>query len=495
MQVKKFEARTMKEALEMVKKHLGPDAIILGARDNRKSFGLVGEGSVEITAAVTEEILQKKKFTESRMRPQEVEKFQNSTAKTQKQVMENFVNKYTSENKPQRPVTKTRYIEIDDQDQQQQQFQTQQSREGSDAAQARIKSAAQRAWNAMQSQNEWKEEEIDLDGMRTTRQQKQAPPAKTQLAIQVEPVDLRQSEILALKSELAGLKNAISHFQKIPQSVVNSHPGADFGLSYEFSSTFEKLIQAGLQGEIAAEILVLAQKEMPAIRFKNKALVDAWTARYILDSTLVKGDTKAAQVQIFVGPSGAGKTSSLVKLAAHEAVAAGKKVVLMTADTFKIGAVDQMRTYANILNVPFAVVRRRADWEYLSHQLNGYDQIFCDFPGMGLKAVEEISTLRSLLPPETIPADIHLVLSATAKNQDLLEAGRRYKVSNFSDVIFTGLDESAQHGTIYNFMRTLNSPLHSFGTGPRVPEDFELATRERVLDLIFKLTKMKKAQE
>ncbi|WP_374021172.1 hypothetical protein [Bdellovibrio bacteriovorus] len=62
MQVKKFEARTMKEALEMVKTQLGPDAIILSARDNNKSFGLVGEGSVEITAAVSEETLQKKEI-------------------------------------------------------------------------------------------------------------------------------------------------------------------------------------------------------------------------------------------------------------------------------------------------------------------------------------------------------------------------------------------------------------------------------------------------
>ncbi|HEY1079416.1 MAG TPA: flagellar biosynthesis protein FlhF, partial [Bdellovibrio sp.] len=68
MQVKKFEARTMKEALEMVKTQMGPDAIILSARDNNKSFGLVGEGSVEITAAVSDETLQKKKFAESRLR-------------------------------------------------------------------------------------------------------------------------------------------------------------------------------------------------------------------------------------------------------------------------------------------------------------------------------------------------------------------------------------------------------------------------------------------
>jgi flagellar biosynthesis protein FlhF len=487
MQVKKFEARTMKEALEMVKKQLGPEAIILGARDNRKSFGLVGEGSVEITAAVSDEVLQKKKFTESRMRPQEREKFQSAPARVQKEVMKNFVDKYVEEKRPAKPVTSTRYIEIDDQEQEQERLLE-------SSAQARIKSAAQRAWSAMQANGTWQEEIMDLDGMSASAPvPKRAPEMKT-TPVGTEAIDMKQSEILSLKSELAGLKQVLSQFQKVPQSM-NAHPGAEFGLSYEFSPTFEKLTQAGVTPEIAGEILGVAQQQMPPIRFKNRALVDAWTARYILDSTKIVGDQAPKKVQIFVGPSGAGKTSSLVKLAAHAAVNEGKKVVLLTADTFKVGAADQMRIYANILNVPFAIVRKQSDWAYLIQQLSQYDLILCDFPGMSLKNVEEISTLRGLLPPDSVQADVHLVLPSTARNQDLFEIGKRFKVSGFTDVIFTALDESIQHGCLYNFMKHFNVPLHSFGVGSRVPEDFEIATRERVLDLIFKLTKMKKGQE
>ena len=88
MQVKKFEARTMKEALEMVKTQLGPDAIILSARDNNKSYGLVGEGSVEITAAVSEETLQKKKFAESKLREQDLQKFKQIPARQQKELIQ-----------------------------------------------------------------------------------------------------------------------------------------------------------------------------------------------------------------------------------------------------------------------------------------------------------------------------------------------------------------------------------------------------------------------
>ncbi|MFN7727574.1 MAG: flagellar biosynthesis protein FlhF [Bdellovibrio sp.] len=477
MQVKKFEARTMKEALEMVKKHLGPEAIILGARDNRKSFGLVGEGSVEITAAISDEVLQRKKYTESKMRPQDRERFQTSPAKVQKQVMEKFVNKYLDENKPKAPPTKTRYIEINDQQE-----------EGMPVHGARAPA-----------------EVFDLDGFAgasksSTSNNAQSLKARIDAALNSQAPDNtrtsgKQAEISALRSELAGLKQALAQFQKVPQNVVHGHPGSDYGLSYEFSNTFEKLTQAGLLPEIAAEILGIAQAQMPPVRFKNKALVDAWTARYLLDHTQIVGDRAVAKVQVFVGPAGTGKTSAMVKLAAHAAVKENKKVVLLTTDTYKVGAADQMRTYAQILNVPFAIVRKQSDWTYLMNQLAIYDLILCDFPGMSLKSVEEITLLRNLLPADSIGADIHLVLPATSKNEDLFEIGRRFKVTHFKDVIFTGLDQSTQHGNIYNFMKHFNVPLHSFGIGTRVPEDIEMATRERVLDLIFKLTRIKKAED
>src|SRR5688500_4254513 len=113
MQVKKFEARTMKEALEMVKAHLGPDAIILSARDNKKSYGLVGEGSVEITAAVSEATLKKKNFAENKLPERTKVNFQKSAARVQKEIIEKIVQKEFDRQKP-RLATSQRYIDIDE---------------------------------------------------------------------------------------------------------------------------------------------------------------------------------------------------------------------------------------------------------------------------------------------------------------------------------------------------------------------------------------------
>ena len=439
MQVKKFEARTMKEALEMVKTQLGPDAIILSARDNNRSFGLVGEGSVEITAAVSEETLHKKKFAESRLREQDKQKLAQSSAKVQKQVINEMVNKYISESqeKVQRPMTSVRYIEID----------------GPTAPEPKVQMQA-------------------------------APTANVQSRAQA-------SEIATLRGEIASLKQVISQFQSVPQNFQQGrHPGADYGLSYEVSAMFEKLTAAGVATEIAAEMLTLAQTEMPALKLKNKALVEAWAAKHILNSTKVV-TTKPAQVQVFVGPAASGKTASLVKLASHYVVNEKKKIALVTTDSLKVGAVDQMRIYAHILNVPFAQVRQKSDWDNLLAQLSNYDHILVDCAGMSLKTMEEISHLRNMLPTGRWQPQTHLVLSCLAKDSDLTEMGRRYKATGFDDVIFTGLDESTQHGSIFNFMKRFSVPLHSFGTGNHVPEDFEVASKERILDLIFKITKQR----
>jgi flagellar biosynthesis protein FlhF len=486
MQVKKFEARSMKEALDLVKTQLGPDAIILSARDNSKGFGLGGYGSVEITAAVSEETLQKKKFVEAKIREQDRERIQKAPAKVQKNFIESMVSRYTNEKNPPRTTSRP-YIDIQDDGQEDDERPMELGRgsAGSSAAQAlrensaaeeRIKSAAQRAWNALALESE----------------------ARTQAQAATQRQDKVQSdsELKSLKDELAQLKSTLSQFQKIPQTMVPTSapvfPGSDYGLTYEMSAMFEKLGAAGLAQEIVGELLVKAQAEMPPIRFKNKALIEGWVAKYILDTTKIVGDLQGQRVQMFVGPAGSGKTSTLVKLASHYVVNGNKKVALLSTDTMKVGGSDQMRIYAQILNVPFAVIRSKADWSYVMKQLSGYDYILCDAPGLALKTLEEIQQLKALMPEATTPASIHLVLNSTSKDQDLTESGRRYKSVQFQDVIFTGLDNSVAHGSIYNFVHRFGCPLHSFGIGPHVPEDFELATRERVVDLIFKLSKVKK---
>jgi flagellar biosynthesis protein FlhF len=474
MQVKKFEARTMKEALEMVKAELGPDAIILSARDNNKSYGLVGDGSVEITAAVSDETLQRKRFTEARMREQDREIFARSSARSQKDLIEKMVNNHTQKNQTPRAITSQRYIEIDAEAAQ---VKTKTQGYGPSVAEERVRTAAKRAITALQEQ--------------------MPPPRKAAPLVQVPQRSMEPSDTQMLKTEIANLKQILAQFQNMPQNFVQGHPGSEFGLPYDLSFVFEKLVQAGVATEVAADVCEKAQKELPSLKLKNRSLVEGWVARYILESTKVTTpqETQDAKVHVFVGAAGSGKTTALVKMASHLVVREHKKVAILSADTFKVGASDQMRIYAQILNVPFSVIRNPSDWYQIMNYMNSVDYILVDCPGLSLRNAEEGMNLKRLMPPATMKSRTHLVLSTLAKDQDTTELGRRYSVLDYQDVIFTGLDESAQHGTIYNFMRRFDIPLHSFGIGTRVPEDFEFATKERVLDLLFKITQANKQEQ
>lgn len=509
MLVKKFEARTMKEALEMVKKELGPDAIILSARDHKRSFGLVGAGSVEITAAVPAEHLQKKKYVESRMRPEDRERLQSSSIKTQREVIEKATASSmtsamsSSQNSlARKPVAshthaangyrvRPRYIDIDD-DGGVSQFQNYSQDASADYASERIKTAAQRAWSAMGTGSSQ-----SIAGNRVATQ---APPSRVGRfntnAAGANNSASDSATIKSLQSEIETLRKTIAQFQQVPQTILpgsaaSVYPGSDFGLKYEVAAMYEKLTHSGMSPEIVAEILTQAQEQMQPIRLKNTALVDAWVAKYILDHTLI-AEPNHSKVQVFMGPSASGKSSTLVKYAAHLVVKESKKIAIVSADTLKVGAVDQMRIFAQILNVPFAVVRNQLDWHRVLAALTNVDYILVDFPGLGLKSVEELSWVKNLLPPKELEPALHLVLSCLTKDSDLTEIGKRYRVTDFKDVIFTNIDESIQHGSIYNFMTRFHVGIHSFGCGPKVPEDYEVASRERLLDLIFKLSKMSK---
>lgn len=177
-----------------------------------------------------------------------------------------------------------------------------------------------------------------------------------------------------------------------------------------------------------------------------------------------------------------------MKLASHLIAKENKKIAFATADTFKVGAADQMRIYAQILNTSYSIIRSKNDWMNILKASQGYDYLFIDYPGLALRTNEENNLLERLLPPEGISRDMHLVLSATDQDNYLTDAGARYQKHGFDDVIFNFLDETFHHGNIYNFQSRFSKPYLAFGLGTKIPEDFEFATPERVLDLVMKIT-------
>ncbi|WP_409478180.1 flagellar biosynthesis protein FlhF [Pseudobdellovibrio sp. HCB154] len=448
MQIKKFEARSMKEALELVKTQLGPDAVILSAKEVTKGFGLGGEKSIEITAAYSENVLQHKKYVESKLPEHLKEKFSKAPARTQKETMQKSIESRLklmqaeeTRKKPVIPVTMTqrRYADIDNED----------------TVPAPVETS------------------IKYNPTPKLTQQAQAT--------------FNNLEVDQLKSEIDQLKNLLGQFKQMPQGFVQAHPGAEHGVNYNLSSHYTALTRKGLLPEVAAEILTQAQTQLTPDKQNNKAVVEAYIARFIL-KTVPVAQENFEQFHLFMGPSGSGKTSTMIKYASDLVLNHKKRVALISTDTIKIGADEQMKIFAQILNLPFIAIRSEADWFKILPYLNQVDHVLVDFASLNLKAADELRYIKKMMPPTTESVRTHLVLSAMSKDADLLEVHRRYQALNVSDVVFTSLDEASMHGNIYNFVQKTGAPLFGFGIGSRTPEDFERATAERVLDLILNIT-------
>lgn len=423
MQVKKYEARSMKEALEMVKKDLGPDAVILSARDNKKGFGIAGEGSVEITAAVSEVTLRKKQFAESKLIDKDKLRFQASPARQQKELIEKMVQNQVEKTKP-RPVTAQRYIEID-----------------------------------------------SMVKEQVAQQQSQQPSNSS-------------GEYSSLHSEIMVLKKMINQFQSMPQGMSTAHQFK----SHELQNMYLKLCDEGMNPLDAQKLVLKAQESLPASRLQDKGMIEGWVARAIMDQSLIATDGLDKKVHVFWGPPGVGKTTTIVKLAAQLMRTRGKKIALVTMDTLKVGATEQLKIYAQILNAPFAVLRSAQDWKDISAHLDSVDHVFVDSPGPAIQLRKEAEYCQKIIGPKNHNQRHHLVLSAAFPREKMFDLINRSEVFNCDDLIVTHLDERQHFGSIYSLMLELALPLHSFGLGVRMPDDFEMATRERVLDLIFHIT-------
>jgi len=541
MVVKKFEARSMKEALEMIKSELGPEAIIIAARDNIKNYGLVGDGSVEITAAIQEASLKKKNYADSRMTAELRDKIHRGSSKNHKELIDKAIRNRERDNQEQitaanlrnkipppnkvRTERTMRYVDmIDDVE--------------PDAApngtNEKLRIAAQKAWKSIQqshskipnqgqpssevrhrTQNQIREgyesETYSNINKTSNTNSKTSIPANsvsnqnhssfkinsnsqthsnTQSQFQTAPTANASSQhidesVSYIKNEFHDLKQFFTTLRDIPQNIVPSHPGFEHGLRYEISSFYDKLLAAGIENSLLVNILKQVQEHLPTNNSVSPSLIQGLIAKNIAQRTIIKKPGTDFKFEVFIGAGGHGKTSSLIKRAATLCMNEQKRVAILSTDTKKLGADEQLKIYSQILNIPFMPIHSSNEWNLIAAEEANFDHILIDSPGVRFRSNDEIQDLKKILPPSSFNCTTHLVISATSKDQDAIEIGKRFASVGFDDIIFTALDESLQHGVLFNFQNFIGKPFHSFSIGPKIPEDFEPATIERVIDLLI----------
>ena len=297
--------------------------------------------------------------------------------------------------------------------------------------------------------------------------------------------DQRNASIL---KELDQMKSLLSRIQR------QGMPPAQLHLPPSLLELYGDLVANDVEPIIALRLCEYAQRALTDQEGDGAlGAVDPERARLFLRRVIadfipvappIQLDPGKMRVAALVGPTGVGKTTTVAKLSAYAQLHLKQTVALLTLDTYRMAAVDQLQQYAQILQVPMHVALTVED---LRSALSFYQDralVLIDTPGHSPKDTETLNQLRALLD-ELPEVETHLVLSATTKPRDLTEIALRYEPLRPTRLLFTKLDETSTFGPILSTLARVKRPLSYLGTGQEVPEALELATSRRVADLIL----------
>lgn len=253
----------------------------------------------------------------------------------------------------------------------------------------------------------------------------------------------------------------------------------------ELMAMFASLVEADLDANLAHSIINRIRAEgVPAKADRLRLAMAAELAgRFMTDSQLGTGSA-GPRIAALVGPCGTGKTSMLVKLAARFGLPTRRPSVILSVDTYRVAASEQLRSYAALLGIRFQVIEGARALGQAIEELKQKDLILIDTPGHGprdLAASEELAGFMS----SRADIDVHLVLNAAMRSADLSRVVDRFEMFRPAKLAFTRVDETACFGPLVNEAVRTGKPVSFLSGGQRIPEDLDPATKDRIIDLVL----------
>jgi len=297
------------------------------------------------------------------------------------------------------------------------------------------------------------------------------------------PADLQVDSASQLRGELGQIRALVE------QLLVESRAARQPDIPRQVFDYYLQLIGAEVADEIARQIIQTITAELTPEQLHDSTLVRQRIARCIERMLPQAGPLELSPGQgpriiALVGPTGVGKTTTIAKLAANFRLRQGRKVGLATIDTYRIAAVDQLRTYARIIDVPLHVVLTPQELQEAVAAMRDTDLILIDTTGRSPKDTARIEQLRQFLEAVR-PDEVHLVLATTCGQKVMLEAAEQFGRVGVNRIIFTKLDEAVGFGVMLNVVRKLDKQLSYLTTGQAVPDDIEVAHGRRLAELIL----------
>jgi flagellar biosynthesis protein FlhF len=425
MKVKRYVVQALPEALPMIRSDLGVDAIILSTKEIRVGgfLGMFGKKKMEVIAAVEN----------------------NGNAK------------------PSKPVPRTQPVDrkpVDD----------------TAATLARINAIA--AASSIKSNAQTRKESIEQaeQYVTTAAASRQAYLGSNVSNVAVAPPPVKEQPINEPKKQRLNDEDLMAEIRDMKQWIVKmSRQQQVKAWSEPIQALHDRLKEQEVNPQWIEQLIEQIEEQLDNNKDEAITRQAVWDmARLILLDWMKgfegEGIRRSTQVVHFVGPTGVGKTTTIAKLAAEQTLKAGRKVGFITSDTYRIAAVDQLRTYATILNVPLEVVFSPSEVSRAFRQLKEKDLVFMDTAGRNFRNELYVSEVNSLLQSGN-ESETYLVLSLTGKFSDMSAVAEQFSVYGVERVLFTKQDETNAYGAILNLALEKGLKPTYVAYGQTVPDD------------------------
>ncbi|OIJ17852.1 flagellar biosynthesis protein FlhF [Anaerobacillus alkalidiazotrophicus] len=285
------------------------------------------------------------------------------------------------------------------------------------------------------------------------------------------------NEVKELKNIVNGISSSIvTHFDDYPEPIRNIN---------------QLLIDQDVVPNLRIEVMKKLLKKWYVLDQDNysKDEVINWTKEILTETVEWKemgGFTFNKKYLNLVGPTGVGKTTTIAKIAAYCVLKHHKRVAFITTDTFRIAAIEQLKTYAKILNVPIEVAYTVEDFKNAKEKLSDYDVVLVDSAGRNYLNELYINELKKVIDFDE-EMENYLVLSLTSKYRDMVTIFEQFSKININKIVFTKKDETFSRGAMINLIHENNVGVSYITNGQSVPDDIVEASAKEIVNSILEV--------
>lgn len=296
------------------------------------------------------------------------------------------------------------------------------------------------------------------------------------------PVNVFENRFMQLQKQLTDVGSMVMNIktQLSTGNVKLPEPLTQLYKDLVTEAQFENDVAEKLLFEINQNIVNGDKLTSEKIRQELELLI----ADKVMISGAVNVEPGKRKVIILVGPTGVGKTTTLAKLAAHFALVENRKVALITADTYRIAAVDQLKTYAEIINIPLDVTVSAQECRSALAVHSDKDVVLIDTAGRSPYNKEQVEELIKIIKASG-PCETHLVLSSSTAVPDTVKAVEAFGAENINNLLFTKLDEAAGPGRLVSILIKTGLPLSYVTNGQNVPQDIAVYSPPQIASLVI----------